>query len=325
METNKFLGIDIGGTAVKIGLVTEKGIVLAEQTYPVDFDEYETPILITVTKKAHEFLREYVSGADIKGIGVSATGQININTGVVEGAAGHIKNWLNSPIKDTLMQEFQVPVTVINDANSAALGEYWIGGAKGISDAVIVTIGTGIGGGIICNSQILLGENGSAGEVGHFTIQYDGEVCNCGNKGCYERYASTKALVKMVKKAIVAGELAFTEETVNGKTIFAELQKGNKDLEELYDAWMDMVTAGLVTLIHIFNPKKILIGGGISAQKEFFIDPLRKKVMETIMPMYKKCLTLEAASLGNDAGLVGAVYYCMTNLQEETKDLKKEA
>ena len=321
MKSNVYLGIDIGGTEVKVGLVTLQGEVLEKESYSVSFDGYMTPIMDTVVSKTTEFLKKSVlvreDKANLKGIGVSATGQINPYSGVVEGAAGHIKNWLNTPIKRILEEAFFIPVTAINDANSAALGEYWIGGAKDVSDAVIVTIGTGIGGGIICDHKILMGESGAAGEVGHFTIQCNGEACNCGNVGCYEHYASTSALVRMVKKAIKEEELEFPSAEVNGKTIFQALESGNKKLEQIYQTWLDYVAAGLITLIHIFNPKKVLIGGGISAQKQAFIEPLKEKVFEKIMTIYRKNLSFEAAQLGNDAGLVGAVCYFLEEQKEK--------
>lgn len=324
MESNLFLGIDIGGTEVKVGLVTLEGKIVEKQSYSVSFDAYQTSIIDTVVLKTKEFLKQCESlkedQSNLKGIGVSATGQINPHTGVVEGAAGHIKNWLNTPIKQILEQAFLLPVTTINDANSAALGEAWIGGAKDISDAVIVTIGTGIGGGIICNHQILLGESGAAGEVGHFSIQCEGEVCNCGNTGCYEQYASTSALVRMVKNAIQKEELDFPFSEVNGKTIFKELENQNESLNQIYQKWLGYVAAGCITLIHIFNPKKVLIGGGISAQKKAFIEPLKEKVLKKIMPIYQKNLSIEAAQLGNDAGLIGAVYYFLEEQKERTKN-----
>ena len=157
MNKKKYIGIDIGGTAVKIGSVDEDGTIHATETYAVNFDGYETPILQTVVKSCHNFLEKYRENAsEYAGIGVSATGAISTKKGVVEGTAGHIKNWINSPIRQVMEQEFHIPTEVLNDANAAALGEAWIGAAKGKKDVVVVTIGTGVGGGILMNGKILL-------------------------------------------------------------------------------------------------------------------------------------------------------------------------
>jgi glucokinase len=201
----------------------------------------------------------------------------------------------------------------MNDANCAALAEQWIGGAQGVLDAVVITIGTGVGGGIIANSEILCGVGGGAGEVGHITIRNNGKVCSCGNRGCYEQYASTTALVKMVRRAQKAGKLGsnlLDNTNINGQSIFEAAGK-DRYLDKILNEWIDYVADGLVSIVHTFSPQVVLVGGGVSAQKEFFIDPLRAKVVNRVMPVYAKILKLDAAKLGNDAGMVGAVYYCM--------------
>lgn len=309
-----YIGIDIGGTQVKLGVVTDQGKVKKSAAFDVAFDGYDTPIIETVKDRLASFLKENGLSADkLAGIGVSATGQIDSGTGTVVGAAGHIKNWLGCEISREIKTVVDVPVSVMNDANCAALAEQWIGGAKDVKEAVVITVGTGVGGGVIVRGEILEGANGGAGELGHIPIRNNGRKCSCGNRGCYEQYASTTALVKMVTKAVkekkVPAEL-FEGKTVNGRTIFAAA-KENKALAALLDGWIDFVADGLVGLIHTFNPQVVLIGGGVSAQKELFIHPLQEKVLHRVMPEYAKHLRLEAAALGNDAGMIGAVYYCM--------------
>ncbi|HWT75016.1 MAG TPA: ROK family protein [Mobilitalea sp.] len=309
-----YIGVDIGGTQVKIGIIDEKGTVGKSSAYDVAFDGYDTPIIETVVTKLTQFMRENGLKEDqIHGIGVSATGQIDVKEGKVVGAAGHIKNWEGCCIKEHMKKIYSGPVSVMNDANCAALAEQWIGGAKGASDAVIITIGTGVGGGIIVNSEILCGAAGGAGEIGHLTIRNNGTMCSCGNRGCYEQYASTTALVKTVKKAQKAGKLnsaLLNSGVITGRTIFEAAGKDSY-LDQILDKWIDYIADGLVGIIHTFNPQVVLVGGGVSAQKELFIDPLRAKVVSRVMPGYSKILKLDAAKLGNDAGMVGAVYYCM--------------
>jgi glucokinase len=310
----KYIGVDIGGTQVKIGIVDEYGAVSSSNAYDVAFDSYDTPIIDTVTARLSEFMdRSKLHYSQISGIGVSATGQIDTKEGKVAGAAGHIKKWEGCNIREHIKRIYSGPVTVMNDANCAALAEQWIGGAKGLSDVVVITVGTGVGGGIIANSEIICGAAGGAGEIGHITIRNNGRRCSCGNRGCYEQYASVPALINMVQLAKKAGKLdssLLAEGEINGRVIFEAAGTGSY-LDIILDRWIDYVADGLIGIVHTFSPQIVLVGGGVSAQKEKFIDPLRLKVMSRVMPVYARTAKLEAATLGNDAGMVGAVYYCM--------------
>ncbi|MDF2523151.1 MAG: Transcriptional regulator/sugar kinase [Clostridiales bacterium] len=313
-EKKYYLGVDIGGTAIKIGLVDDYGNVLHEATYSDDFDQYETPILDTVLKSTDLFLKQQkILIKDLYGIGVSATGLIDERNGRVIGAADHLKNWNGSRIKDRMQERYHLPVTVVNDANCAALGEFFIGAAKGVPNVIVVTVGTGIGGGIIVNSQLLMGAQGLSGEIGNIIINYE-DLESENNIGYYEKYAATTALVRMVKDGIKKGVISGLDEAdANGRTIFNSVKYGNNALQEVIDEWIGYVATGVVSLVHIFNPDLILIGGGVSTQKELFVDKLREKVLSTVMPAYRDELRLEPTALGNKAGLVGAVYYCMNH------------
>lgn len=308
-----YLGVDIGGTEVKIGVVKQTGEILHTRNYSVNYDDYKTPILQTVIKRVQIFLDEMGQGSqNIRAIGVSATGAINTKKGIVAGSAGHIKNWEGSRIKEEMQEVFHLPVWVLNDANAAALGEVWIGAARGKKNVVVVTIGTGVGGGIIVDGKIVLGANGFAGELGHAPIQCEGEPCTCGNIGCLEHYGSMSALVRMVREELQKGTLVgSTEEQINGRWIFAEIAAGNTIMDEIAMRWMDYIATGIVGMVHIFNPEMVLIGGGVSAQQELFIDRIKEKVMSRAMPNFTQGLDVKAAQLNNDAGLAGAVYYCI--------------
>ena len=311
----KYLGIDIGGTSVKLGLVTDKGKILASENYEVAFDNYKTPIFETVKKSIERFLKDNsINKNELMGIGVSATGQVNSNTGVIVGVGGNIKNWCNTEIKKELEEIYNLKTTVINDANSMVIGEQWIGKAKNYKNIIGITIGTGVGGGIIVNSNVLLGNIGIAGELGHFSINSNGKVCTCGNIGCYEQYASMTALIKNVKeKYSDIGNLSISKDEINGKYIFDELEKGNKELESVVINWIEDIGKGLVSLTHIFNPEIIIIGGAVSKQEKLFIKPVRNYVLSHVMQKFGENLRVEAAELENSAGLVGAVYYNINN------------
>lgn len=311
----KYLGIDIGGTSVKLGLVTDKGKILASDNYDVAFDNYKTPIFETVKKSIERFLKDNsINKNELMGIGVSATGQVNSNTGVIVGVGGNIKNWCNTEIKKELEEIYNLKTTVINDANSMVIGEQWIGKAKNYKNIMGITIGTGVGGGIIVNSNVLLGNIGIAGELGHFSINSNGKVCTCGNIGCYEQYASMTALIKNVKeKYSDIGNLSISKDEINGKYIFDELEKGNKELEYVVINWIEDIGKGLVSLAHIFNPEIIIIGGAVSKQEKLFIKPVRNYVLSHVMQKFGENLKVEAAELENSAGLVGAVHYNINN------------
>lgn len=288
------LAIDIGGTAVKLGLLREDGAILARTEASVCFDGYQTPILDTVLLAAERFLQ--AQDTAVAGIGVSATGQIDTALGVVAGTNGKIPRYEGSEIKKALEARFAVPVWALNDANAAVLGECFLGAGKGYRDVLMVTLGTGVGGGLVLNRRVYGGARGFAGELGHFSLYQDGPRCACGKRGCYENYASTTALVR------AAG-------VENGRALFERVRAGDREMQAVLDKWLDDVAAGLTGLIHIFNPEIVLVGGGVSAQEELLIAPLRRKVLSGVMPRFAENLRVERASLGNDAGMIGALRF----------------
>lgn len=315
-----FLAVDIGGTAVKIGLADESGSFLRTAEYAVDFDGYETPILDTVLKSCSAFLREYSADTrQIEAIGVSATGSINTRKGTVDGGGTHIKNWIGSRIREEMESFFHIPVYVLNDANAAALGEMWLGAAVGKRHVVMLTVGTGIGGGIIVDSRLLLGASGFAGEIGKMLIRSGEGGCPCGAFGYLEEYASMSALVRTVRRAAESREIrmeGLTADEINGRRIFERIAEGDARLEEIADRWMDGIAAAIAGLVHIFNPETVLLGGGVSSQKELFVDKVRQKAVAMMRPEFAGNVEIAAAKLANSAGMAGAVYYCMERLKE---------
>ena len=307
----QYFGIDIGGTAVKLGIVDETGKVLCKGEQSVNFDGYQTPVLDTVRKAAKEFLTaQAIPVENLSGIGVSATGQIDSRKGIVAGTCGNFPNYIGRPIKAALEQDFGLPVTVANDANCMTLGEVWVGGAQGYTDVIGVTLGTGVGGGILTGGRLLEGARGLGGELGHYrTHALDGVPCTCGATGCWERYAATTALVRAAKEK----NPAWTD----GRAIFAAAEAGDPEVLALLDAWTDEIAQGLAGMVHIFNPQLILIGGGVSAQQKLLIVPIAAKVKAAVMPAFAQGLEVRAAQLHNDAGMVGAVYYFRQTMEEK--------
>ena len=307
----QYFGIDIGGTAVKLGIVDETGRVLLKGEESVSFDGYQTPVLTTVRRAAKEFLTtNAIPVESLAGIGVSATGQIDSRKGIVAGTCGNFPNYIGSPIKSALEEDFGLPVTVANDANCMTLGEVWVGAAQGCTDVIGVTLCTGVGGGILTGGRLLEGARGLGGELGHYrTHALDGVDCTCGAKGCWERYAATTALVRTAQEKDPAWK--------DGRAIFAAAEAGNETVLALLDHWTDEIAQGLAGMVHIFNPQLILIGGGVSAQQKLLIEPIAAKVKASVMPAFAEGLEVRAAQLHNDAGMVGAVYYFRQTMEKE--------
>ncbi|MDY4541602.1 MAG: ROK family protein [Candidatus Ventricola sp.] len=302
------LSIDIGGTAVKMGLVDHAGAIHARHEASVCFDHYQTPILTTVIREAQAFLAR--ESAQIEGIGVSATGQVDDRAGAVIGTNGKIPHYEGAQIKRDMEAAFGVPVFALNDANAAALGECFAGRAKGVQNVLMVTLGTGVGGGIVLGGRIFGGTRGIAGELGHFTLYQDGPRCPCGKRGCFESYAATTALVRRAKEAT-------GEADMNGRIVFSRAADGDQAMLAVLSAWIDDIAAGISGLVHIFNPQMVLIGGGVSAQEALLIAPLRERVLRSVMPRFAECLQLEAATLGNDAGMIGAARFYLDCVRQE--------
>ena len=291
---------DIGGTSVKLGLCDKDGVLHATAEASVSFDNYQTPIIDTVITASRAFLAEHP--CFLTGIGVSATGQVDSRLGAVIGTNGKIANYEGTNIKARMEEAFSVPCEVLNDANAALLGEVFRGGAQSEQNVVMLTLGTGVGGGVLVEGKLLMGHRGIAGEMGHFTLYQDGIPCPCGKRGCYESYASTTALIR-------AAETATGETGLNGRILFERIKNGDAILQTVLDKWLDDVAAGITGLVHLFNPELVLIGGGVSRQEELLLKPLRQRVLHGAMPRFTENLRIERAQLGNDAGLLGAAKF----------------
>ncbi|MBQ8161999.1 MAG: ROK family protein [Clostridia bacterium] len=274
--------------------------IYGKREVPVDFDGYRTPIMETVLQAACDMLKECPE--EPEGIAVSATGQIDDKTGTVIGTNGKIPHYEGVCIGGMLEERFHLRCMVINDANAAALGECAKGRAKGLKDVIMVTLGTGVGGGIVIGGRLYQGRRGIAGELGHFTLYQDGPKCTCGKRGCYESYASATALVR-------AAERETGEHGLSGREIFRRVQAGDGVLQKVLNLYLDDVAAGITGLVHIFSPEMVVIGGGISQQEKLLMAPLRRKVLDGCMPRFREGLQIERAVLGNDAGMIGAGEY----------------
>ena len=306
-----YLGIDIGGTAVKLGIVDEAGAVLAKAEESVSFDGYRTPILITVLKAAQAFLAaQSVPAESLAGIGVSATGQIDSRKGIVAGTCGNLPNYIGAPIKAELEKTFGLPVTVANDANCMTLGEVWVGAAQGYTDVIGVTLGTGVGGGVIVNGKVIDGAHGAGGEIGHITVNpHETAVCGCGKRGCLEQYSSATGVVRCMKKLL--DENPDTPCTLRGtdfaaKDVFDAARAGDALAAREVDEMTDTLGMALASIASTTDPEMFMVGGGVARAGDVLFNPLREHFKTYAFSSCRET-PIVAATLGNDAGIYGAV------------------
>ena len=299
----RYAAVDIGGTSIKYGIISEFGEVIIKNEMPTRAHCGGNILMNNVVLIIDKLLKQ---GYQIEGIGVSSAGQICPHTGKVIYASNNLPGWTGTPIKERLEHYFSLPVHVENDVNAAALGEKWKGAARNDSDFLCLTIGTGIGGAIVINNELFYGSQGFAGEFGHMIIENNGIPCTCGRRGCFEQYASVTALIRYVREKYDEKMLERIE--LNGKIIFDEALKGDIVCKEAIDKFTRYLSLGLANLLHIFNPSLIVLGGGISEQGPWLIEKIFNDLSEYAMPTYIKQVKIRFAECGNTAAMLGAVY-----------------
>lgn len=297
----KIVGIDIGGTMIKYGLLSLEGQILESGEVATEASKGVEVLF----GKLCDIVEKY-SHEEIGGIAVSGTGQIDGSIGKVIGGNEIIPGWIGTNLVEKLEKKFNLPAVLENDVNCAALGEKWLGAGKGQDNFVCLTIGTGIGGGIVLNGDIFRGDTCVAGEFGHIQVVKDGVQCLCGKKGCYERYASATALLRMAKER--------TGLDLNGKEIFDREKAGEPVFVQLIKDWVDYFTDGLSTIIYIFNPPLVVIGGGVTKQGDYLLDKINESLENKLGINYKKNLCIKFAELGNNAGMLGAEYLLLKKI-----------
>ncbi len=296
------VAIDIGGTEIKYSLISKIGEL--KESHKILTESHLGVNLLL--EKIYKIIDSYLKKNNLLGIAISSTGQIDGTMGKVIGGNPIIPGWIGTNLVEILEKKYDLPTILENDVNCAAIGELWTGAAKGEKNFICLTLGTGIGGGLVLNGELFRGENNVAGEFGHIQIERNGVPCSCGKTGCYEKYASTSALVEMVLKK--------TGNLKNGKEIFHEMKLGNKLYEEIVLEWIDYITDGLSTLIYIFNPSLILLGGGVSKQKSYFLNMINKSLDTKITGNFRKNLRIEVTKNDNNAGVLGATYLLLKKI-----------
>ncbi|HIR03773.1 MAG TPA: ROK family protein [Candidatus Scatovicinus merdipullorum] len=312
-----YLGIDLGGTNIVAGVVDESYKIIAKADCKTAAPRPESQICDSMMEMAQKAVKKAkITLEDIDFIGIGVPGAVNPKTGIVEYSANlFFHNW---QIVKMMEERLGKKVSIENDANAAAYGEYLAGAAKGAKNAVVITLGTGIGTGIIINGKIYSGSNYAGAEMGHMVIVYNGKECACGRKGCWEAYASATGLIHMTKEAILTErpdssymlkQLGGDLNRVNGLTAFNAMRAGDAVGSAVVEKYISYLGCGIVNVINIFQPDIICIGGGVSREGETLLAPLRALVeQERYTKHNKKQTVLCTASLGNDAGIIGAAF-----------------
>jgi len=305
------IGIDIGGTTIIGGVVDANGKVIIKKSIPTLPERENGLIVADIIALCKRLLNdEVIVMTDIKSIGIGSAGIIDPQRGVVVGAANLGFN--NVPLCDMLRTELDYPIHIDNDANCAALGESSFGAAKGSSNSVTVTLGTGIGGGIVTDGSIYSGSFFGAGEVGHHIICMDGEPCSCGLKGCWEAYASANALIRDTIKAAKSNSKSMINTIVDNdinkivaKTAFDAASLGDETAKAVVERYISYLCIGLINIVNILQPEVIVIGGGVSGQGNELIAMIESR-LSNVTSLGNIKTKLAIAKLGNDAGIIGA-------------------
>lgn len=285
----KILSFDIGGTEIKYALCDENFNLTDKKSVPTNAHEGGAKIIERITK-----IIKSCQGIDR--IGISTAGQVDSNKGEIIFATDSIPGYTGTKIKEIIETETGIPTAVENDVNSAAIGEAIFGAATGCDSFICLTYGTGIGGAVYLDGKLFTGSSFSAGEFGHTVTHADGKSCTCGGCGCYETYASTRALTDAVKEK--------TGKSMNGREIFKNSE--NPEIKNVIDCWIDEIVIGLKGIIYIFNPELVVAGGGIM-NEQYITDEINIRLQKELMPSFRNVKVVKA-KMGNDANKLGAAY-----------------
>ena len=297
-------GVDIGGTSVKLGLFDVEGNVLDKWEIPTRTENGGEKILPDIADSIREKMKQ-IDKDFVAGVGVGAPGPVD-GKGIVHRAVN--LGWGTFSIKDTLEDLLNMPVMAGNDANVAALGEMWMGGGQGYRDLVVVTLGTGVGGGIIIDGKMLTGATGAGGEIGHIHVNdEEEEICGCGNKGCLEQYSSATGITRLANQLLASSDKdsVLRGGEVSAKTVFDAVKERDPLAVEVAKKFGKYLSDGLASIACVVNPEAIVIGGGVSKAGEILIDFIRPHYEKNVFHGSRQ-VKFSLATLGNDAGIYGA-------------------
>ena len=321
MSMKKIIGIDLGGTTAKIGILNQSGEIEKKWELPTDISEEGSLIVPNIIQSIHEVLEsENLAVSDFLGIGMGTPGTVNRNDGTVIGA--YNLNWKTEQlIREQVESGTGIPFFLDNDANVAALGEQWKGAGNNEKNVSFITLGTGVGGGLVSDGNLIHGAIDAAGEVGHITVEPYGYECTCGKKGCLEQYASATGIVRLARDLAVdyteeseLKVLVENDEPIDAKRVFDFAKAGDAYANHVVDKVSFYLGLALGNIANILNPSTIVLGGGVSQAGDFLVEKVSKVVEEFTFPTIRSITKIKIAELGNDAGMIGAASLVINEL-----------
>lgn len=315
------IGVDLGATNIISLLISKDGKIVARNSRKTMGEKGRKKTISQIVTSARDVLKEGeragVSSKSILGLGIGGPGPLNDDGGVIH-IAPNIPGWINTHLVKELEDELHLPIYLENDANAAALGEWWLGAGRGVDNLVLLTLGTGVGGGIIIDGEVLHGVRHTAGEVGHMIIREGGLLCGCGNRGCLEAYASAQSVVKRTLDAIKKGKKTILTDLVKNKLgdiscklVYDTARKGDNLSKQIVDETGKYLGIGIANIVNIINPEMIILGGGVAKAGDLLFKPVRKYVREYAFSAATEGVKIVPAALGVNAGAVGAVAYVL--------------
>ncbi len=319
------VGVDLGGTNVKTAVVSREGKLLAKDSRPTDAEKGLDTVLAKMVEGVDAALAEAgLDRSNMLAVGVGAPGPMNWQTGVVY-SPPNLPGWKDVPLADLMGERLGVPVFVDNDANVACYGEFWSGAGQGVESMVLLTLGTGVGGGMVVLGQLLRGIDGTAAEIGHLCVERGGRQCNCGAKGCLEAYASVTGMVRTATQGIEDGKETILKEmcggnleNLTGKMISDAIGKGDAYARWVMEETGRWLGTGVGSLINLLNPEKVVFAGGMIAAGEVLFKPIREMALAQTFDVPGKRAEIITAGLGSDAGVIGSAG-CALSRYEQSK------
>lgn len=307
-----YIGVDLGGTGIKVGLVNDKGEILAKGSTPTHKERPYGEVIADIAALCERVVKQ--AGAtmeDVEAIGVGVPGICDPKSGVIPLCTN--LGWHNVPFVEEMRSHIDKPVTVDNDATVAGFAESIAGVSAGTASSVFITLGTGVGGGIVIGGRPYSGAHGVGSEIGHMIIRMGGEPCTCGNLGCFERYASATAIIRDARRAVqehpesrIMARCGGNPEKINAKTVIDCAKEGDETAKAVFAGYVQGLAHGIVNLINVLDPEVIVLGGGVSMAGEFLLNAVREAVKPLVFYKGVSYAHIELAELGADAGIIGA-------------------
>ncbi len=314
--TNVFCGVDLGGTTINMGMVTPDGAIVAEQHFPSHVERGVDFVVHQIASVLNQSCGVRDEDIQVEGVGIGVAGLVDSQNGILKEAT-NLPGWNNVPLVDKLHEILNLPVIMENDANVAALGEFSFGAGHGYPNMIMVTLGTGVGAGLILDGLIYRGAYGAAGEFGHITIKLDGDECGCGRRGCVEAYVGTKGLrrdaVKMLKEHPESTLNQYDPDLLTPKDIFTEAQNNDPVARDVFRHAGNYLGIGLGNVVNLLNIQRVVLGGGVALAGELLIGSAQEALSRAALNNSKEPVRIVKAQLGEHAGIIGAASLAMSS------------